>query len=89
MSRLDSIRGRNLLAGQWLPANDGFESRSPGDHREVVGVFPASGNAAADEAVAAARAAYPGWRRTSRILRRSIGSGGLPPGFGWLDMPSY
>src|SRR4051812_48354578 len=69
----DRITGRNLIAGRWLPANgDGFESRSPADRGEVVGVFPTSARAAADEAVAAARAAYPGWRRTSRVLRAEL-----------------
>src|SRR4051794_2264925 len=69
----DRITGRNLIAGRWLPVNgDSFESRSPARASEVVGVFPASGKASADEAVAAARAAYPGWRRTSRILRAEL-----------------
>jgi aldehyde dehydrogenase (NAD+) len=66
----DRITGRNLIAGRWSPANGAcFESRSPARLDEVVGVFPASSAAQADAAVAAARAAYPGWRRTSRIHR--------------------
>src|SRR5262245_32472098 len=70
---IDRIAGRNLIAGRWLPADgDRFESSSPADRGEVVGVFPASSPAAAGEAVAAARAAYPGWRRTSRIHRAEL-----------------
>src|SRR6186997_1154305 len=69
----DRITGRNLIAGRWLPAaGGGFESRSPARASDVVGVFPLSGKAGADEAVAAARAAYPGWRRASRILRAEL-----------------
>src|SRR4051812_25318763 len=69
----DRITGRNLIAGRWLPVNGaGFESRSPARASDVVGVFPSSGKAGADEAVAAARAAYPNWRRTSRILRAEL-----------------
>ena len=38
----------------------------------VCGVFPLGSKADADEAVAAARQAFPGWRRTSRILRAEL-----------------
>jgi aldehyde dehydrogenase (NAD+) len=69
----ERITGRNLIAGRWLSANgSSFESRSPARNDEVIGVFPASSAAQADEAVAAARAAYPGWRRTSRIYRAEL-----------------
>jgi aldehyde dehydrogenase (NAD+) len=69
----DRIAGRNLIAGRWLPVNgDGFESRSPARNSEVIGVFPTSPATLAGEAVAAARTAYPGWRRTSRILRAEL-----------------
>jgi aldehyde dehydrogenase (NAD+) len=69
----ERITGRNLIAGRWLPVNgDGFESRSPAASSEVIGVFPSSPAASASEAVAAARAAYPGWRRISRILRAEL-----------------
>ena len=64
------LTGRNLIAGRWLPANGArFESHSPARAHEVLGVFPASTPEQAGQAVAAARAAFPGWRRTSRIHR--------------------
>jgi aldehyde dehydrogenase (NAD+) len=67
------VAGRNLIAGHWSPVNGaGFESRNPAHNDEVIGVFPSSPAAQAAEAVAAARAAYPGWRRTSRILRAEL-----------------
>jgi aldehyde dehydrogenase (NAD+) len=73
MTTAAPLLGRNYLAGRWQPpAGDRFESRSPARNEEVVGVFPASGPAAAAEAVAAARAAYPAWRRTSRIRRAEL-----------------
>jgi aldehyde dehydrogenase (NAD+) len=68
----DRILGRNLLAGRWLETDTTFESRSPGRPEEIVGTFPASPPELADEAVAAARRAYLGWRRTSRILRAEL-----------------
>src|SRR5262249_38925809 len=72
-SATERITGRNLIAGGWLPVNGaGFESRSPARASDGVGGVPASGRAGADEAVAAARSAYPSWRRTSRILRAEL-----------------
>ena len=68
-----AITGRNLIAGRWQPANGArFESHSPARESEVLGVFPASGAEEARQAVAAARAAFPAWRRTSRIRRAEL-----------------
>ncbi len=68
-----TVTGHHLIAGRRLPP-DGrrFESHSPADVGQVVGVFPKAGPAEADQAVAAARAAYPAWRRTSRIRRAEL-----------------
>src|SRR5262249_36323247 len=64
------ITGRHYIAGAWPePKGDSFSSLSPSRQDEVIGVFPKGTAAQADEAVAAARAAYPAWRRTSRIYR--------------------
>jgi aldehyde dehydrogenase (NAD+) len=61
------------VAGSWQPANGAhFESHNPARTAEVIGAFPASTAAVADQAVAAARAAYPAWRRTSRIARAEL-----------------
>jgi aldehyde dehydrogenase (NAD+) len=69
----ERIAGRNLIAGRWLvPPGDRFESISPADRDEVIGLFPSNSRAVADDAVAAARAAYPAWRRTSRVLRAEL-----------------
>ncbi|MCI0380790.1 MAG: aldehyde dehydrogenase family protein [Gemmataceae bacterium] len=64
--------GKHLIAGEWLGSARTFPSASPADSQEVVGVFPRGGKDEADRAVAAARAAYPAWRRTSRILRAEL-----------------
>jgi aldehyde dehydrogenase (NAD+) len=67
------ITGRNLIGGRWLPVkSEGFFSHSPHRHDEVVGVFPSSPTTVANDAVAAASAAYPAWRRTSRIHRADL-----------------
>jgi aldehyde dehydrogenase (NAD+) len=67
------MTGRHLLAGRWLERGDkAFESRSPSRQSEIVGSFPVGSPELASEAVAAARAAYPAWRRTSRIKRAEL-----------------
>jgi aldehyde dehydrogenase (NAD+) len=68
-----TITGRHLIAGRWLsPAGRSFESRSPANIDEVIGRFPRASAEEANQAVAAARAAYPSWRRTSRIYRAEL-----------------
>ena len=68
-----TITGRHLLAGRWLDKIDKpFDSRSPAQLKEVVGTFPTASPDLAAEAVAAARTAFPGWKRTSRIKRAEL-----------------
>jgi aldehyde dehydrogenase (NAD+) len=67
---VSTITGRHYVAGQWLPpGSDTFPSRSPANCNHVVGVFPSGTPAVANDAVAAAKSAFPTWRRTSRIQR--------------------
>lgn len=66
---MEYVRGMNYIGGEWLDAAERFESENPSDTREVVGNFPLSQTAEVDAAVAAARKAYPEWRRLSRIRR--------------------
>ena len=67
------LTGRNLIAGQWRPADGtAFDSRSPAQNDEVVGRFPASSPEEVRLAVASARASYPLWRRESRIHRAEL-----------------
>jgi len=69
----DRMVGQNWIAGRWMPSQgDRFASRSPAHREEIIGEFPASTPAQVSEAVAAARAAYPAWRRTSRVLRGEL-----------------
>jgi aldehyde dehydrogenase (NAD+) len=68
-----ALIGRNHIAGDWPnTAGKTFESRSPADQGVVIGVFPQTPKAEVEKAVAAARQAYPGWRRTSRIRRAEL-----------------
>jgi aldehyde dehydrogenase (NAD+) len=68
-----AITGRHLIAGRWLaPSGRLFESLSPGNVEDVVGRFPMASSGETDQAIAAARTAYPGWRRGSRIHRAEL-----------------
>ncbi|HVS38405.1 MAG TPA: aldehyde dehydrogenase family protein [Gemmataceae bacterium] len=73
MSTAAIIAGRHLIAGEWRPAaGSAFDSRSPARQDEVVGRFPAASAEEVRLAVAAARAAFPLWRRESRIRRGEL-----------------
>lgn len=65
--------GKNYIGDRWLdPDGATLESRNPAHLDEVVGIFPASTAPTARQAVAAARAAFPAWRRSSRIRRAEL-----------------
>src|SRR5215831_4568027 len=67
------VAGRHLIAGHWqAPTGAHFESRNPARADEVLGLFPKGTATDAEQAVAAARAAYPAWRRSSRIHRAEL-----------------
>ncbi len=68
-----AVTGRHYLAGRWLsPVGPSFASLNPARQDETIGLFPAGTIEQANQAVAAARAAYPAWRRTSRICRAEL-----------------
>ena len=70
----ERIEGLNVIAGERRPARSGatFESRNPARAAEVVGVFPRSGAEDVEDAVRAASAALPSWRRTPWPARGEI-----------------
>ncbi len=63
----------NFINGKWQPAASGetFENRDPANG-ELIGTFPRSGAADVEAAVAAARAAFDGWRLTPAPKRGEI-----------------
>ncbi|MBI4467534.1 MAG: aldehyde dehydrogenase family protein [Acidobacteria bacterium] len=65
---------RNFINGEWVEARCGktFENINPADRNDVIGLFPASDKCDLDEAVAAAQAAYNGWRLTPPPKRGEI-----------------
>jgi aldehyde dehydrogenase (NAD+) len=73
VAAVTTITGKHFIGGQWRrQQRASLESHNPARWDEVIGVFPAGGVEEANQAVAAARAAFPAWRRTSRIHRADL-----------------
>ncbi|MBI2918239.1 MAG: aldehyde dehydrogenase family protein [Chloroflexi bacterium] len=68
------MRGHNYINGQWRDSisEHTFDKHSPANTGDLVGTFPASDARDVEEAVRAARAAFPQWRGMSFIRRAEI-----------------
>lgn len=67
---LDDVIGQHYIGGKFSrDAAASFQSHSPANRDEVIGVFPSGTPEVANQAVAAARQAFHPWRRMSRIHR--------------------
>ncbi|MBI2930140.1 MAG: aldehyde dehydrogenase family protein, partial [Planctomycetes bacterium] len=68
------MKSKNFIGGKWVDAKSGktFQDISPADMDDVVGEFPASGPEDVEAAVAAAKAAFDGWRRTPAPKRAEV-----------------
>jgi len=57
-------QSKNYIDGKWRSAQSGntFENRNPADRIDLIGLFPASGQADVDDAVLAAKKAFASWR---------------------------
>src|SRR3972149_9527047 len=65
------MEGKNSINGAFVDgaSGDRFESRNPANTDEVLETFPLSSETDVNNAVRAAKDAYDGWRRLSRIKR--------------------
>ena len=63
---------KNYIAGEWLGASESSPSFNPSNTDDVVGVFPRASAADAERAIAAAKAAFPAWSRSSIQERHDI-----------------
>jgi aldehyde dehydrogenase (NAD+) len=75
----DQDRYGNFIGGEWVAPSTGTYApdRNPASVDDIVGHFPVSGQKDALDAVAAAKAAFPGWAGTpgparGRILWRAV-----------------
>jgi aldehyde dehydrogenase (NAD+) len=69
---------KNYINGEWVPAVSGetFANHNPSKIGEVIGLFPRSGGADVEKAVAAAAAAFREWKNVppperGRILQEA------------------
>ena len=65
---------QNFIGGEFVASSSGktFERRNPADQRDLVGVFPDSNAEDVQAAVAAAKAAYPAWKKVPAPRRGEI-----------------
>ena len=68
------FEGANFIDGRWVPAVSGetFERRNPACQDDVIGSFPASGEADVRGAIDALDKAAPEWAATSPERRAAI-----------------
>lgn len=65
--------GRHFIAGRWRAAGGStFENINPAHTDLVLGTYPRGTADDVNEAVRAAREAFPAWRRTSRVKRGDL-----------------
>lgn len=83
MDNLKDVVFDNYINGQWQPSQSGRTkpNLSPADRDDVVGAFPLSTAEDAQAAVAAAQAAFAGWRATPISTRARV----LNAAAAWLD----
>jgi aldehyde dehydrogenase (NAD+) len=62
----------NLIGGEWIDQGMGALDVNPSDTRDVVGEYASASAADVLQAVAAARAAFPAWSRTTAGARADI-----------------
>jgi alpha-ketoglutaric semialdehyde dehydrogenase len=65
---------KNFIDGKNVSANSGktYENRNPANQDDLIGTFPLSDKTDIEKAVAAAKKAYPKWRKTPTPLRGEI-----------------
>lgn len=64
----------NFIGGQWVAPTTGayFENRNPANQQDLIGLFPASGTADIEAAVASARRGFEIWKRTPAPARGDV-----------------
>jgi acyl-CoA reductase-like NAD-dependent aldehyde dehydrogenase len=62
----------HLIGGAWVEGSDGQDNLNPSDLSDVVGVYGRADKALAEQAIAAAKAAFPAWSRGTPQQRFDI-----------------
>ncbi len=63
---------KNYIAGEWTGAGDVNRNINPSNTEEVVGQFARAGRQEAENAIAAAKAAFPAWSRSGPQIRHDF-----------------
>jgi alpha-ketoglutaric semialdehyde dehydrogenase len=63
---------KNLIAGEWMAAENAAPDLNPSNTDDVVGEFPRGSRADAERAIAAARHAFPAWSRSTPQERHDV-----------------
>ena len=63
---------KNLIAGEWVEGASTSKNINPSDTNDVVGEYARASKAQAEQAIAAAKAAFPAWSRTTPQERYEI-----------------
>lgn len=66
------MQGQNFIAGRWIDGATPFTTTNPSDLDETVGHYSKVGEADVREAMAAARAAQPGWAACNMQVRADV-----------------
>jgi aldehyde dehydrogenase (NAD+) len=66
------LHGRNLIDGHWRGGDASLQTCNPSNLDETVGVYAAASVADAEEAMAAARRAQPGWAKENIQVKADI-----------------
>jgi alpha-ketoglutaric semialdehyde dehydrogenase len=62
----------HLIGGAWVEGSDGQDNVNPSDLSDVVGTYGRADRALAEQAIAAAKAAFPAWSRSTPQQRFDI-----------------
>jgi alpha-ketoglutaric semialdehyde dehydrogenase len=60
-----TVHAKNFISGEWVAASDMAPDFNPSNTRDVVGEFPRGSRSDAERAIAAAKAAFPKWSRST------------------------
>ena len=66
------MHAQMLIDGEWVDTSEKIEVRNPANPEELVGTIPCGSSENAVEAIAAAKAAQPGWAALSFVERAKM-----------------
>jgi acyl-CoA reductase-like NAD-dependent aldehyde dehydrogenase len=62
----------NLIAGEWVRGDDVIRNINPSDTNDIIGEYARAGTTQVQDAITAARQAFPSWARTTPQVRADL-----------------